>query len=159
MHPGEIASSYILNGVLLKLFDGSMESRMLLEKFVFYIVPIINPDGVDEGNFRTDCNGRNLNRCYAAPDKDREPEIWAIKRFLGEMIKHDYVEFCLDLHAHVNKQGAFIYGNSIDDLKSQVEVCLFPKILAFNCAYFDYDACNFSQLNMSSKDKSDELSK
>jgi hypothetical protein len=26
----------------------------------------------------------------------------------------------LDLHAHVNKQGAFIYGNSIEDLKSQV---------------------------------------
>lgn len=36
------------------------------------------------------------------------------------MIKNNHIEFCLDLHAHVNKQGAFIYGNSIDDLKSQI---------------------------------------
>ncbi len=75
------------------------------------------------------------------------------------MIQDNHIEFCLDLHAHVNKQGAFIYGNSIDDLKSQVEVCLFPKILAYNCPYFDYDACNFSEKNMQSKDKADELSK
>ena len=26
------------------------------------------------------------------------------------MIKFKRIRFCLDLHAHVNKQGAFIYG-------------------------------------------------
>jgi hypothetical protein len=36
------------------------------------------------------------------------------------MINNKNIEFCLDLHAHVNKQGAFIYGNSIPDLKGQV---------------------------------------
>lgn len=29
------------------------------------------------------------------------------------MIDQNHIEFCLDLHAHVNKQGVFIYGNSI----------------------------------------------
>ena len=60
------------------------------------------------------------------------------------MIKSNCIDFCLDLHAHVNKQGAFIYGNSIGDLKGQVDVCLFPKILSFHNAIFDYDSCNFS---------------
>lgn len=75
------------------------------------------------------------------------------------MIRLKRIGFCLDLHAHVNKQGSFIYGNSITNLKDQTQVCLFPKILSFNCEYFDYESCNFSEKNMSSKDKADELSK
>ena len=75
------------------------------------------------------------------------------------MIKAKLIEFCLDLHAHVNKQGAFMYGNSTGNLKDQLSVCLFPKLLEYNCKYFDYDSCNFSEKNMSSKDKADDLSK
>lgn len=48
------------------------------------------------------------------------------------MIKEKKIGFCLDLHAHVNKQGAFIYGNSTNSLYSQMRVCLFPKLLSFN---------------------------
>lgn len=75
------------------------------------------------------------------------------------MIRANLIHFCLDLHAHVNKQGSFMYGNSTTSLKDQVQVCLFPKLLEYNCKYFDYESCNFSEKNMSSKDKGDELSK
>ena len=54
------------------------------------------------------------------------------------MIKNNHISFCLDLHAHVNKQGAFIYGNSTSSLKDQVNVCLFPKLLEYNSRFFDY---------------------
>ena len=60
------------------------------------------------------------------------------------MIKLKLIDFCLDLHAHVNKQGSFVYGNSTNNLKDQVSVCLFPKLLEYNCRFFDYDSCNFS---------------
>ncbi len=69
------------------------------------------------------------------------------------MIKEKKIGFCLDLHAHVNKQGAFIYGNSTNSLYSQMRVCLFPKLLSFNSQFFDYESCNFSEKNMTSKDK------
>jgi hypothetical protein len=75
------------------------------------------------------------------------------------MIRLKYIGFCLDLHAHVNKQGSFIYGNYTNVLERQMKVCLFPKILAFNNEIFDFESCNFSEKNMSSKDKGDELSK
>lgn len=48
------------------------------------------------------------------------------------MIKNKKIIFCLDLHAHVNKQGAFMYGNSTNNLYNQMRVCLFPKLLSFN---------------------------
>ena len=35
------------------------------------------------------------------------------------MIKKKKIDFCLDLHGHVNKQGAFIYGNCISNLEKQ----------------------------------------
>ena len=73
VHPGEVASSYILNGILKTIFSGEAEISMLLERFVFYIVPIINPDGVNEGNFRTDSKGNNLNRFYTNPNKLDQP--------------------------------------------------------------------------------------
>lgn len=75
------------------------------------------------------------------------------------MIKNKKIIFCLDLHAHVNKQGAFMYGNSTNNLYNQMRVCLFSKLLSFNSEVFDFDSCNFSERNMNSKDKGDELSK
>ena len=75
------------------------------------------------------------------------------------MIRSKLIHFCLDLHAHVNKQGCFVYGNSTPALKDQVAVCLFPKLLEYNCRFFDYESCNFSEKNMTSKDRADDLSK
>lgn len=53
----------------------------------------------------------------------------------------------------MNKQGCFIYGNSTSDLKKQLDICMFAKMLSYNCEFFDYDSCNFSDKNMNSKDK------
>lgn len=39
----------------------------------------------------------------------------------------------MDLHAHPQKKGNFIYGNSIENVNEQIETQLYPKILSFNC--------------------------
>lgn len=114
-----------------------------MDKCVFYIVPMINPDGVDRGLFRSDSQGQNLNRYYANPT-NQQPEILAIKQFLTAMIDRKLISFCLDLHAHAAKKGIFIYGNSVSDFSKQLQVCLLPKLLQINNPHFDYDACNFS---------------
>lgn len=75
------------------------------------------------------------------------------------MIDKKLISFCLDLHAHAAKKGIFIYGNSVPDFNKQLQVCLLPKLLQINNPHFDYDACNFSEKNMYSTDKGDNLSK
>lgn len=73
VHPGEVASSHILNGFLKFLFSRTPDAEKLLEKCVFYIIPMLNPDGVTDGNFRCDSLGHNLNRFYTDPSKEKQP--------------------------------------------------------------------------------------
>jgi hypothetical protein len=60
-HPYETSGSYILEE-MIHFLEGSAESARLLRKeFVFYFVPMLNPDGVALGmNQRTRPNGVNL---------------------------------------------------------------------------------------------------
>jgi len=47
----------------------------LREKFIFYLVPMLNPDGVVAGNFRTSFSGKDLNRQFNKLNKYVFPEV------------------------------------------------------------------------------------
>lgn len=65
VHPGETPSSYALEGLLKFLTNKQdLRSQLLLKFFTFKIVPMLNPDGVERGNYRMDMYGQNLNRYY-----------------------------------------------------------------------------------------------
>lgn len=49
--------------------------------YVFYIIPMLNPDGVVAGNFRTSYSGKDLNRQFNKLDKLIYPEIFALDVF------------------------------------------------------------------------------
>ena len=49
---------------------------------VLQIVPMLNPDGVAEGHYRTDTLGQNLNRHYSAPDLAAQPAVVAVSTLL-----------------------------------------------------------------------------
>jgi hypothetical protein len=40
--------------------------------------------------------------------------VWAIKRTLTRYAQRGALEFYLDLHAHANKKGVFIFGNTLE---------------------------------------------
>jgi cytosolic carboxypeptidase protein 2/3 len=61
VHPGESNSSWVVHGLMNFLQQGHPQLKELL---TFKIVPMINPDGVISGNYRTSIIGKDLNRLY-----------------------------------------------------------------------------------------------
>lgn len=71
VHPGETVGSWMMRGAMQFLVSGDREAEALLDRYVFKIVPCMNPDGVTQGNYRCSLAGCDLNRRYPCPSKVR----------------------------------------------------------------------------------------
>lgn len=76
IHPGESNASHVLEGFIRDLLKNDDISAKLRNMYVFYIVPMLNPDGVVAGNFRTSYSGKDLNRQFNKLNKFIYPEIF-----------------------------------------------------------------------------------
>jgi len=62
VHPGESNASFIMEGIIDFLMSNAPEALVLRDRYVFKIVPMLNPDGVIVGNYRCSLGGYDLNR-------------------------------------------------------------------------------------------------
>lgn len=107
-HPAETPSSFLLEGLVDFLLNGSAESQELLAKHEFHIFPMQNVDGVIAGNYRTTTLSENLEVMWQY-DADNPllliettpPEIKTIHEYaLNLMSDGDpKVSIALNLHA------------------------------------------------------------
>lgn len=125
----------------------------MIKTTIFKIVPMLNPDGVVFGNFRTsifftyaDYLGVDLNRAFYSDDEVLNPEIWALKS-LGRHLKSQYgCNFALfiDLHGHSSQKNIFCYGPNYEYNDPNFYIArLLPKILNLKSKYFKYSSCTF----------------
>ena len=110
VHPGESNSSWMMKGAIDFLTGDSLDAKMLRDNFVFKVVPMLNPDGVVNGNYRCSLAGADLNRVWAEPNKRAHPTIWHAKAMIRKLTEErETVLFC-DMHGHSRKKNVFAYG-------------------------------------------------
>lgn len=114
VHPGESNASWIMQGILDFLTSDSEASAALREQYVFKIVPMLNPDGVINGNYRCSLAGVDLNRRWNNPDPKKHPTVYHTKKLIARLKKMRHVGLIVDIHGHSLKQGAFFYGCTPD---------------------------------------------
>jgi len=105
----------MMKGLIDFLVGNSPEARVLREKFVFKIVPMINPDGVINGNYRCSLCGADLNRRWKTPSKVLHPVVHSIKRMVKAFSKEREIALYCDFHGHSRKKNIFMYGNNYTD--------------------------------------------
>ena len=117
-HPGETMAEFFAEGLLHRLMgmDGDLDAvtKEILNKYRFYVVPCMCPDGAVLGHLRTNSVGANLNRewatvheHYEAPTLTRSPEVHAV---LNKMDATG-CDFFLDVHGDEVSLPRFVYSS------------------------------------------------
>jgi hypothetical protein len=78
-HPPEVTGYFAMQAFVEKIADKSSISTDFRKNWAIYVVPLMNPDGVDGGHWRHNIGGIDLNRDWA---DFNQPETQAVRDFL-----------------------------------------------------------------------------
>ncbi|KAH9426566.1 Cytosolic carboxypeptidase 1 [Dermatophagoides pteronyssinus] len=104
---------YIMITARVHPSESNSSWKELLDKYIFKIIPMLNPDGVINGCTRTDLQTEDLNRHWMDPSPILHPTIYHSKMLLQCL--HTYsggrnpVAF-LDIHGHSRRHNIFSYS-------------------------------------------------
>lgn len=113
-----------MNGILNLLVQKDDPIAILLRRqFVFKLIPMLNPDGVARGHYRTDTRGCNLNRYYLNPSREFHPSIYGARALIryhhfGEEIIDDFKLEKFDVSSQVDSNELSESDYSSPDLES-----------------------------------------
>ncbi|KAH9508360.1 Cytosolic carboxypeptidase 2 [Bulinus truncatus] len=154
VHPGESQASWMMKGLLEFITGPDPVAKELRDKFIFKVVPMINPDGVIVGNYRCSLAGRDLNRNYRHPWREKFPTVWYIKKMVEELSQTYEIALYCDLHGHSRKPNVFMYGNNTSSesdpsaytmAKAFVAERLFPWLMSVRSPEkFHFKSCKFN---------------
>jgi len=142
VHPGETGASWMMEGMTKYLVSDTPRASELRNNFVFKVVPMLNPDGVINGNYRCSLAGVDLNRQWKSPHSLKHRPIYCAKEVIRELCAEREVLVYCDLHGHSSKNNVFIYGCESHGSKRYMER-VFPMLLAQICDIFSYEDCHF----------------
>ena len=148
VHSGETVGSFMIKGAIDFLVSNTFEAQKLRKKIVFKIIPMLNPDGVRYGNYRSSLLGVDLNRRWKKPHKFLHPTIFYAKKMIEIFKEFHDVKFICDMHGHTKKFYSFMYGccdNPYDYLmnKQNLLAKVVPFLLAKKNKFFSWKDSNF----------------
>jgi len=108
-HAAETSSSHMLEGMIDFLISDDVWAEGFRDNYVWYIVPMVNPDGVYLGNSRADSTGIDLNRDWGNSDS---VEINLVRNDIESVDTTYGIDMFIDWHSQMNDDGwyNFIYS-------------------------------------------------
>jgi predicted deacylase len=126
------------------LVGDSDVAKKLRDTYVFKIIPMLNPDGVVLGNYRTSLSGQDLNRQWNVATQRLFPEIFYTKQMLNKTLISRPINFFVDIHGHSRKKNLFMYGCHNKNTEKKNAEKLFPLVFSKSHPSFSFDDCNFN---------------
>jgi hypothetical protein len=116
-HPGEVQSTWVCNAVIDFLLSDEVEAEILRSHFVFYLLPMYNPDGVELEYPRENANHVDLESNWYSSNMQKE--VLALReRFSALMAGDKAIRVALNLHSAYACKRYFVYhhenGTSYD---------------------------------------------
>lgn len=132
----------MMKGAIDFLLGESPEAVVLREKFVFKIIPMLNPDGVINGNYRCSLAGADLNRRWKTSSHLLFPEVHETKKMCKNFSKERQIVLFCDFHGHSRNKNIFMYGNNYQENPESTRI--FPFIMSKLDPDFSFGCCRFN---------------
>ncbi|CAK83850.1 unnamed protein product (macronuclear) [Paramecium tetraurelia] len=141
-HPGEPQASYVMQGIIDFLTSNNPQADYLRQNCIFKIFPMMNTDGVVNGNYRCGLEGGDLNRRWKKPNKYLHPSVYYAKKYVKGFSKERQILLVVDLHGHSRKQSSFVYGCAYSSQVKTIER-VFALLMSKVNPFMDYSSCTF----------------
>ncbi len=109
-HPPEVTGYLAMQSFVETIAGDSRLAKRFRKKFTTYVVPLMNPDGVDNGHWRHNAGGIDLNRDWA---NFNQPETTNVAKFMEERV--------------TATNGAFYFGIDFHSTWDDIYYTLNPK--------------------------------
>lgn len=107
-HSWESGTSWVMEGAIRHLLDTTAKNG-LVDRIIFQIIPLADPDGVERGGVRFNIHGHDLNRNWDLVIADEMPEILAQKTAITERAS----EIDLFVTLHNTERADYIQGPNL----------------------------------------------
>ncbi len=114
-HPPELTGFKEMISFVETIAGDSKLAKMFRKKFRTIVVPMMNPDGVDNGHWRHNASGIDLNRDWR---HFNQPETYAFRKFIKEEIEKNNatLHYAIDFHSTLTD---LFYLKKPEDLPSK----------------------------------------
>ncbi|WP_272650848.1 MULTISPECIES: M14 family metallopeptidase [Maribacter] len=96
-HPPEVTGFLVMKSFIETISSESQQAKEFRTNFDVFVVPLMNPDGVDNGHWRHNMGGIDLNRDW---ENFNQPETKSVRNFLNKKSNEGYeFVFGADFHS------------------------------------------------------------
>lgn len=107
-HPPEVTGFIAYQHFMEAMLDRNVDNKAFFEKYRVLSFPILNPDGVEEGHWRHNLGGVDLNRDWSVYN---QKEVRNVVRFITDVVKKDKGRILLGMDFHSTYEDVFYTNN------------------------------------------------